>query len=351
MVRRSLKRNADTGLRRRMPKRQATTNARWMHLGAGETSILYALQAMMGYTAQHYVVYSCLLAVLVAVRNNNNHINMIAVDTVIEALLHGPVVSFDALLAVFRVVDCVLFDIPLDDEGQPLQMSATRHLRIDDLSDPEAIRLTRFSHEQLRALYGYFGFEALLDPGEVTLRIPTGHITRNSPCYYRVHPEEAFLFTLIKVATGLTNQKIVDNYFGGDYARWSKTYPFVLHFIDTGYKHIISYAGLVRCVAKFPCNNADIETYVRKEKAREHPDGEFHLILGLRFLPWDIFGFIDCSIEQIAVPFLGPQEEYEGAARWPKYADAQQAFYTGYCKYHGIIIESVFTPVGLSHIF
>ena len=142
---------------------------------------------------------------------------MIAVDMVIKALLHGPVVSLDALLTVFRFVDCVLFDIPLDDQGQPLQMSAPRHLRIDDLSDPVAIRLTRFSHEQLRVLNGYFGFEALLDPGEAMLRIPTDHTTRNSPCYYRVHPEEAFSFTLIKVATGLTNQNIVDNYFGGDY--------------------------------------------------------------------------------------------------------------------------------------
>ena len=153
-----------------------------------------------------------------AVRSNINNINMIAVNTVIEALLHGPAVSFDALLAMFRVVDCILFEIPLDDEGQPLQMSAMRHLCIDNLSDPETIRLTRFSHEQLRALYGYFGFEALLDLGEVMLCIPTGHITRNSSCYYRVHPEEAFLFTLIKVATGLTNQHIVDNCFGGDYA-------------------------------------------------------------------------------------------------------------------------------------
>ena len=72
-----------------------------MHLGAGETSILYALQAMTGSTAQHYVVYLCLLAVLVAVRNNNNHINMLAVDTVIKALLHDPVFSFDALQTVF----------------------------------------------------------------------------------------------------------------------------------------------------------------------------------------------------------------------------------------------------------
>ena len=162
MVRRSTKRNADTGLHRHLPKRQATANAHWMHLGAGETSILYMLQAMMGTTTQHYIVYSCLLAVLLAVRINNN-INMIAVDTVIKALLHGPVVSFDALLTLFRVVDCVLFDIPLDDQGQPLQMSAPRHLRIDDLSDPVGIRLTRFSHEQLWVLFGYFGFEALLD--------------------------------------------------------------------------------------------------------------------------------------------------------------------------------------------
>ena len=35
-----------------------------------------------------------------------------------------------ALLTVFRVVDCVLFDIPLDDKGQPLQMSAPRNLQI-----------------------------------------------------------------------------------------------------------------------------------------------------------------------------------------------------------------------------
>jgi len=117
MVRRSIKRNADTVLCRCLPKQQATRNTRWMHLGAGETSILYALQAMTGSMAQHYVVYSCLLVVLLAVRNNSNHIYMIAVDTVIEALLHGPIILFDALLAVFRVFNCVLFDIPLDNEG------------------------------------------------------------------------------------------------------------------------------------------------------------------------------------------------------------------------------------------
>jgi len=60
--------------------------------------------------------------------------------------------------------------------------------------------------------------------------------------------------------------------------------------IDTRYEHIIGYAGLVRFVEEFPRYNAATETYVRKEKAREQPDGEFHLIPGMRFLPLYIFG-------------------------------------------------------------
>jgi hypothetical protein len=74
MVRRSTKRNAETGLHRHLPKQQATTNARWVHLGAGETSILYMLQAMTGTTTQHYFVSSsCLLAVLFGCEKQPQH--------------------------------------------------------------------------------------------------------------------------------------------------------------------------------------------------------------------------------------------------------------------------------------
>ena len=41
-----------------------------------------------------------------------------------------------------------------------------------------------------------------------------------SQCCYRIHPEEVFLFTMTKVATGLSNQRIVDMYIGSDYACW-----------------------------------------------------------------------------------------------------------------------------------
>jgi len=122
-------------------------------------------------------------------------------------------------------------------------MTAPKNLRIDRLSDPEAIQLTRFTYAQLRDLYRYFGIATLLDPGETLLRITTGHLVGNTACCYPIHPEEAFLFTMIKIATGMTNQFVVDNYIGGDYARWSHAYPFILRHIDARFDMVIGFRG------------------------------------------------------------------------------------------------------------
>jgi hypothetical protein len=54
-------------------------------------------------------------------------------------------------------------------------------------------------------------------------------------------------------------------------------------------------------------------------------------------MPWDVFAFIDDSIDHISTPFSGPRGDYEGAACWA----AQQAFYTGYIKAHGIKVETI----------
>ena len=78
-----------------------------MHHGAGETTIvLYTLQAMMGITTQHYIVFLRLLAVLLAVRNTNNNMIIIPVDVAIKALLHRPVILFDATAS--HVLNCGL---------------------------------------------------------------------------------------------------------------------------------------------------------------------------------------------------------------------------------------------------
>ncbi len=193
--------------------------------------------------------------------------NLTAINVVIDLLSIGPVFTFKTLQNVLQVFDHVLFDIPPDEATQPLQMTPPKNLRIDDLSDPKAIRLTHFNHAQLCDLYTHFGIVGLLDPGEDKLQISTGWFVGNTPCQYRVDPEKAFLFTMIKVATGMSNQFIVDNYIGGDYARWSKTYPWMICYLSSRYEGILGYGGLARFVDQFPCFHDAIERYVRTEKA------------------------------------------------------------------------------------
>jgi hypothetical protein len=67
---------------------------------------------------------------------------------------------------------------------------------------------------------------------------------------------------------------------------------------------------------------------------------------GINFMPWNVFAFIDDSIDHISTPFSGPHGGYEA-----EYTDAQQAFYTGYIKAHRIKVETVFLPNGLCTLF
>jgi hypothetical protein len=70
------------------------------------------------------------------------------------------------------------------------------------------------------------------------------------------------------------------------------------------------------------------------------------IIPDINFLRWDVFGFINNSIDHICTPFSGPRRGYEAAAQKTKYADSQQAFYTGYIKAHGLKVETIFLPNG-----
>ena len=174
-------------------------------------------------------MYSTLLGILLAIRSTAGvNANLTTINVDINLLLIGPVFTFETLQNALQIFDHVLFNIPPDDAAQPLQMTLHKNLQIDNLSDPEAIRLTCFKHAQLRELYTHFAIAGLLDLGEDKLQIPTWWFVGNTPCQYPVHPEEAFLFTMIQVAMGMTNQFIVDNYIGGDYARWSETYPWMI---------------------------------------------------------------------------------------------------------------------------
>ena len=101
---------------------------------------------------------------------------------------------------------------------------------------------------------------------------------------------------MTKVATDLSNQRIVDMNIGGGYARWSYTYPWMLKYLDERYRDIIGHQGLTRVIDQFPRIARGIERYLQRDHLHELVDGTFVVIEGLEFLPWDAFAFIDNSI-------------------------------------------------------
>ncbi len=48
---------------------------------------------------------------------------------------------------------------------------------------------------------------------------------------------------------------------------------------------------------------------------------------------------------------MGPDGDYEGAPRQVQYIDAQETVYSGWKKLHGIKVETVFLPNGISTVF
>ncbi|KAL9189077.1 hypothetical protein ACHAXT_011567 [Thalassiosira profunda] len=346
------KRRAANGARRRTTLRRVSANDRWLHLSAGDIDVRDTLQTIWGWTSIAASFSALLLALAVVVEDvAGPGADMAAIEEMIE-LFGISTISCMSLLEVWTALDTALFDITPEEEAQPRQFTRKKDLRIDDLSDPAAHKMTHFYHGQLRRLYTLFDLDGHLAAlNEEKVPLYTGHYSGNTPCRYLIHPEELFLFTLCKIATGGTNQSIVDEYFGGDYARWSFGYRWMLRYLDDRYKDIIGHQGLSRFVGDFPRFHKAIERFVQRERVVERLDGSYDIIPGLEYLPWDIFGFIDDQDSQSCVPFSGPRGDYEGAARRVEYADAQQSVYSGYKKFHGLGMETVFLPNGISTVF
>ncbi len=141
--------------------------------------------------------------------------------------------------------------------------------------------------------------------------------------------------------------------FGGSVKRWSYAWKWILLYLDERYTNIIGHQGLLRFVDQFPAFFAAIQQKVQREWVHnvDEENGTYDVTEGLAFLPFDIFGFIDCSIDKIRSPFSGPNGDYEGCGRKEEHDIMQRAFYTGYKKIHGIKVETVFLPNGISTVF
>lgn len=158
---------------------------------------------------------------------------------------------------------------------------------------------------------------------------------------------------MTKIASGATTVSIIDDWFGGDYARWSFGYQLILFYLDERYKNIIGHQGLLRFRDQFPHFFECIQGYCQKSRMRENDNGDIIEYPGLDHLPdeYRIIGFIDDSIDRISTPFSGPAGDYKGAPRRYQYESAQRAVYSGYKHCHGIKVETVFLPNGISTVF
>ncbi len=64
------RRRAETNLRRRKPKRQATANERWLHLSSAETDLQSAIQVILYYMMSTFITaMTQLLTLILAVED------------------------------------------------------------------------------------------------------------------------------------------------------------------------------------------------------------------------------------------------------------------------------------------
>ena len=131
-----------------------------------------------------------------------NHANTLNMDTnAINALVANACLctaSFASMLHMWAQFDHILHDILPEEEGLPIQFTPAKHPRIDQLSDPEAKKMTGFYHSQLRRLYTQFDLDGYLAGiGETKVPLYTGSFNNNGVALrYMIHPEEVFLFML-----------------------------------------------------------------------------------------------------------------------------------------------------------
>jgi len=325
-----------------------------MHLSHGEVGFRYYMQNFMaiygGAARSSLSMLPPLILLSIIIRNNVlNPTTLNTAATATSFLLRIQCTNYIFNQNRFsRLIqqDHIYHDIPLEEENNALATRLPRqNIRFNSWTDQECYDNTSFRKEQLQRIYHKFGLAQLAAQNHGFIRVPTNHET------YRFDPEELFLFLMTKCKTGLSNKVLCDLIFGGHASRWSFGYPWILRYLDERYKDTIGNQVLHRFVDDFPKFYNAFNSFVQKTSTQHHNDGTATDHLGLRFMPFDIFALIDCSIYRINRPLSGPDGDYIGAPRRENYFNAQRSVYTGYKKCHGIKVQTIMLPNGISCVY
>ena len=277
-----------------------------------------------------------------------------AIDIIIDFLVHMKTNEYNLYLLcveVLQQVDHLEHDITPFEESRTLIFSPRRNIRLDDWDDSLCLNYTSFLKHDLLRIYHCFGLEHVAG-ADGYIRIATGCTNSvGGYCCYRIHSEELFLFFMTRCKKGSSITDLCNDVFGGHYNRWSFGFPWILRYLDRRYKNILGHQGLLRFRAQFPQFHHAIEQFMRKPKLHTDENGDTWRSPGLAECPYRIFGFVDCSIYKTDVPFSGPDGDKEGAPRKPRHGITQRAIYTGWKHVHGVKVETVMLPNGISTLF
>ena len=325
-----------------------------MHLSAGEILTRKRIHELWAMHSQLAMNSYFLAGYAIALRSNFVGPIPAAMQQMIDYLL-ARAGHYSRQVTHWNLMDEYLFDIPLVEYLYRREYRPRLHLRLGDLPDDRtATKMTGFSIDQLRRLYGHFGLQHFVNAHQETdLLVGTNNFdpVNGAEKCYRIDPEELFLYSLTRLKTGMSQEMIVDHYFGGDYSRWSYGHRWMMLYLDRRYSSILGHGGILRYLPLFGEFRDAIEAYCQKDRLYVDHQGNQTLVPGLNELPFSICGFIDDTIDSILVPFSGPDGDYEGAPRRPQYIYAQESVYSGYKKVHGHKMETVFFPNGMSTCF
>lgn len=359
------KRRASTGAPRRQKKRDSSSSSRWLHLSAADVSVRTVIHNTTASSIvsnqfdlvllQNYILIK-MLAERIAGAGSNAFIQ--GITNLIRLQCQHIATNVHNTSYLFGI-DHVLHDIPLQEWLSTREYRPRQFMNLSSLdSDLLAIKMTRFSVVRLHRIYDCFGLYnyCMATFGEPQIRVHTGHFTENQHGVqqendYVFDPEELFLYTLCVITSGMFKYRIVDMFFGGAYSRWSFGYRWMLRHLSQRYASIMGFQSLLRWKPHFRRFHEAIENFCRRERQVEQVDGSWRTIEPLDHLPYYLFGFIDDTIDQLRTPFSGPRGDYVGASRKPAYADGQRSVYTGYIHTHGLKLETVLLPNGISVFF
>ncbi len=122
----------------------AATNDRWMHLYAGDITVRNVLQYVWKTTSRVSTYSVFLLALSHVVQESAGQDADMTLLSDIVSLFTRQSFCFVAMLRFWRRLDHILYDIPIAEETVPRLLSRRRYLRINDLSDTEAHKMTHF---------------------------------------------------------------------------------------------------------------------------------------------------------------------------------------------------------------